>query len=100
MINWNESDLQAHLEDDVRTGAFKMSKCQCCHEQEASYAWQPFGPSEDNVATFTLLGNHYRGFPAIKVCYSCKSAFETGDFPVRFTYKNFHYIGQNHEVRE
>ncbi len=74
-------------------------KCQCCHKQEVRFAWQPLGPGED-ANTFSLLGNHSRGFPVIKVCSSCKSAFQTGDFPVYFTYKGFRYVGRNHEVRQ
>src|SRR6266516_2410380 len=75
-------------------------KCQCCHEQEVSYAWQPFGPGKDANTAFTLPGNHYRGFPVIKVCFACKSAIETGDFPVHFTYKGFRYIARGNEVKE
>lgn len=75
-------------------------KCQCCKEQQAEWAWQPFGPSEDTKTAFVLPGNHYRGFPVIKVCYTCKSAFETGDFPVFFEYKGYKYVGKDHKVVE
>lgn len=74
-------------------------KCQACKEQEAAWAWQPFGPDE-KPDCYTLLGSHYRGFPVIKVCNSCKSAFETGDFPVTFAYKGRRFIGKEHEVHE
>jgi hypothetical protein len=74
-------------------------KCQMCKEEQAVWAWQPLGPSEtpDN---YGLIGSHARGFPVIKVCSSCKSAFQTGDFPIHFEYKGFRYIGQHHEVRQ
>jgi hypothetical protein len=74
-------------------------KCQICREQESEWAWQPFGPN-DNPATYALLGSHYRGFPVVKVCILCKSAFLAGDFEVRFEYKGFKYIGKDHKVRE
>lgn len=74
-------------------------KCQACKEQEVVWAWQPFGPDE-KPNCYTLLGSHYRGFPVIKVCDSCKTAFETGDFPVTFAYKGRQFTGRNHEVRE
>jgi hypothetical protein len=75
-------------------------KCQCCREEEASWSWQPFGPGENANTTFVLPGNHYRGFPVIKVGVVCKSAVETGDFPVQFTYKKFHYVYQDGRVSE
>ena len=74
-------------------------KCQACKEQEASWAWQPWGPSE-TPDSFMMLGSHYRGFPIVKVCASCKSAFQTGDFPVAFTYKGHKYIAEDHQIRE
>jgi hypothetical protein len=74
-------------------------KCQVCKQEEATWAWQPFGPGE-TANEYTLPGNHYRGFPIIKVGESCKNDFEKGDFPVRFTYKGHTYIGENHQVRE
>jgi hypothetical protein len=94
-----EGDTRQHLLDDIRIGAFKMVKCQCCQEQEAVYAWQPFGPGED-ANTFMLLGHHYRGFPVIKTCHNCTTAFMSDDAPVSFSYKGSRYVGQNHEVRE
>jgi hypothetical protein len=75
-------------------------KCQSCHKEEVSWSWQPFGPGEDAQTAFVLPGSHYRGFPVIKLCLGCKSAFESGDFPVPFTYKGFNYVGENHTVRE
>lgn len=74
-------------------------KCQACKEQEVAWAWQPFGPDE-KPDCYTLLGSHYRGFPVIKVCDTCKSAFKTGDFPVTFAYKGHQFVGKEHEVRE
>jgi hypothetical protein len=74
-------------------------KCQICKDEEAQWAWQPFGPAE-TPDSFAFLGNHYRGFPVIKVGDVCKNAFQTGDFLVEFEYKGHHYIGKDHEVRE
>jgi len=73
-------------------------KCQICKDEEASWAFQPFGP--DEKPTFTLLGSHYHGFQIIKVGSICKNAFQSGDFPIEFEYKGYHYVGENHEVRE
>ena len=76
-------------------------KCQACKRQESElWAWQPFGPGEDIRTMFMVPGSHYRGFPIIKVCDSCKNDFEHGDFAVRFEYKGHKYIGENHQVRE
>src|SRR6266498_1969215 len=74
-------------------------KCQMCQCEQAVWAWQPLGPSE-TPDSYALIGSHARGFPIIKVCSSCKSAFQTGDFPVHFEYKGFRYSGQHHEVRQ
>ena len=74
-------------------------KCQICKDEDAQWAWQPFGPDE-SPDSFAFLGNHYRGFPVIKVGDVCKNAFQTADFEVRFTYKGHHYIGKDHQVRE
>jgi hypothetical protein len=73
-------------------------KCHACHEEEAHWAWQPFGPDK-TPESFQLLGSHYRGFPVVKVCSSCKSAFQTGDFVVRFTYKGYRFIATDHQVQ-
>lgn len=73
-------------------------KCQCCREEQASLSWQPFGPGE-NAKTFTLPGNHYRGFPVIKVGEQCKSAIEAGK-RILFSYKGFRYIYQDGKVQE
>jgi hypothetical protein len=74
-------------------------KCQICRDEEAQWAWQPFGPGE-TANEYTLLGSHARGFPVIKVGDLCRSAFQTGDFIVKFEYKGHHYIGKDHQVRE
>jgi hypothetical protein len=74
-------------------------KCQICKDEEARWAWQPFGPGE-TANEYTLLGSHARGFPVIKVGDLCKSAFQTSDFLVEFEYKGHHYIGKDHEVKE
>lgn len=76
-------------------------KCQICHEkgQYAEWAWQPFGPNE-TPDSFMLLGSHYRGFLVIKVCGTCRSAIQTGDFEVRFTYQGHHFLAKGHKVIE
>ena len=73
-------------------------KCHTCHQEEAHWAWQPFGPDE-TPDSFQLLGSHYRGFPVVKVCSTCKSAFQTGDFVVRFTYKGYRFLAKDHQVQ-
>ncbi len=75
-------------------------KCQICQREQAVWAWQPLGPSETPDDSYALIGSHARGFPVIKVGDTCKYAFQTGDFPVYFTYKGFRYLGQHHAVRE
>src|SRR5260370_3422968 len=73
-------------------------KCHSCHEQEAQWAWQPFGPDK-TPESFQLLVSHYRGFPIVKVCSTCKLAFQTGDFVVRFTYKGHRFLAKDHAVQ-
>ena len=73
-------------------------KCHACHQGGAGWAWQPFGP-DTTPDSFQLLGSHYRGFPVIKVCSSCKSAFQTGDFVVRFTCKGHRFVARDHTVQ-
>jgi len=63
-----------------------MPKCRICHEELALWAWQPFGPGKPREG-FTLLGNHYRGFPVIKICESCKKSYQAGNAKV-FTFKH------------
>lgn len=45
---------------------------------------QPFGP--DDKPVFVLPGNHYRGFPTIRVCDACKERIEHGE-EITITYK-------------
>jgi hypothetical protein len=79
-------------------GTKKTMKCQCCKNEEATWAWQPFGLGETTV--FTLPGNHHRGFPVIKVCDKCKVAFQSGRSEVTFTYKKVRYVGKDHKVEQ
>lgn len=74
-------------------------KCQACKEQEAEWSWQPWGP-DTTPDSFALLGHHYRGFPIIKVCDSCKTDFQRGDFKVRIEFRGHKYIAEHHQVRE
>ena len=51
-----------------------MTKFALCGQETFSdevCVWQPFGPAESPMS-FSLPGNHYRGFPAIKICYPCR----------------------------
>ena len=71
-------------------------KCQVCKHAPAEWSWQPCGPDE-NPLSFSLPGNHYRGFPIVKVCDFCKrEAIEVAHLPdqkpVRFTYKAIEYV--------
>ena len=71
-----------------------MVKCRICHENIALWAWQPFGPGKPSEG-FTLLGNHYRGYPVIKICESCKRGYEAGNAKV-FTFKyKFYRVTKN-----
>ena len=70
-------------------------KCQVCKHADAEWSWQPFGPDESPLS-FALPGNHYRGFPVVKVCGFCKreaieNCAETGT-PIRFTLKDTEYV--------
>lgn len=75
-----------------------MPKCQICRHKEAINAWQPFGPGP-TPKTFTVLGHHYRGFPVIKVCESCKNDLKAG-IPCDFELKGKRYIGTTEGVIE
>ena len=48
----------------------KASKCEHCHTESAEFAVQDIA-GEFSV---TVLGEHYRGFPMIKLCWNCKEA--------------------------
>lgn len=65
-------------------------KCQVCKCDEAIWAWQPFGPDESSKS-FAVLGSHYRGFPAIKICDDCHKLIEA-ERPVEFTYRGQRYL--------
>lgn len=54
--------------------ANKPASCKFC-EQNADWAWQPFGPGESPFS-FTTLGSHYRGFAVIKICNDHKIKIE------------------------
>jgi len=73
-----------------------MRQCQVCHEGEAIYAWQPFGPAEEYFEgdAFLAPGHHYRGFPVIKVCGGCQEEIASG-IAIQFSYQGiaFEAIG-------
>jgi hypothetical protein len=84
----------SYLRAGARKGETTM-KCQVCNHADAEWSWQPFGPDESPLS-FTLPGNHYRGFPVVKVCGFCKrevieNCAETGT-PVWFTHKDTEYV--------
>ena len=71
-------------------------KCQIYPGEPAIWAWQPFGPSEDIVGSFTCLGSHYRGFPVIKISDYAKKEIERvgttyADILFCFSYKGDQY---------
>ncbi len=45
--------------------------CAVCHNNLSEWIWQPLGPGE-GCKVFTLPGSHYRGFPTVPVCNSCR----------------------------
>jgi UDP-galactopyranose mutase len=45
------------------------AKCQYCKQNEAEWAMQFV---VEDTPTFTVLGNHYRGFTVTKVCGKCQ----------------------------
>ena len=63
-------------------------KCHACRGTFAEWSWQPFGP--DPNGSFAAPGYHYRGFPVIKVCDSCKKRVEEKS-TVHFSYKGKPY---------
>lgn len=73
--------------------------CKICGIVECDYVYQPFGPDENPHEHMTLLGNHYRGFPVIKVCGYCRDDIAKGT-PVEFVYKDKRYIASRNEVLE
>lgn len=75
-----------------------MTKCRICGAR-SDWSWQPFGPdAEAPRAGFTAPGWHYRGFPIVPVCESCKRDIEH-DMPVAFTLKGWRYVVEGDEVR-
>lgn len=75
-------------------------KCQILGgENQAAWAWQPFGVADDPRETFTMLGSHYRGFPVIKVSDEAKRRIQAGE-TVNFTYHKRLYAVRGNEVSE
>lgn len=60
------------------------------------WAWQPFGPDE-SIMSFSLAGNHYRGFPVVKVTDEEKQQIERGE-RFEFTFKKTRYILDNNVI--
>jgi hypothetical protein len=75
------------------------TKCRIC-KSLADYAWQPWGPAVEALrAGFVLLGSHYRGFPVVPVCESCKRDIEHDD-AVRFAVKGRSYVLDGDDLRQ
>lgn len=75
-------------------------KCQILGgENQAEWAWQPFGVADDPRETFTMLGSHYRGFPVIKVSDEAKTRIQAGD-EMNFVYNKRLYTIRANEVYE
>lgn len=68
-------------------------KCQACERKQypVTWAWQPFGPDDDIEQSFVLPGSHYRGFPVIKLCTSCKYAVQH-EHKLSFSYRGNTYM--------
>lgn len=73
-----------------------MKKCASCNGQ-AQWAWQPFGPDESQVGSFTSFGSHYRGFPVLAICDGCKDKAEAGQ-KLYATYKGSEFAVQQQAV--
>ena len=75
-----------------------MDKCQekKCNN-DATWAWQPFGPSDTAPGSFTSLGWHYRGFPVIKLCDDHKQLHQN-NIELPFTYKRITYWFQGDKL--
>ncbi|NJO84558.1 MAG: hypothetical protein HC828_18495 [Blastochloris sp.] len=67
----------------------RIPPCRICHQEPASYQWQPWGPNE-SALLFTRPGYHYRGFATLPVCGACKDQIEAGATQI-FRYKNTWY---------
>ena len=66
--------------------------CRICHApRSAIWLWQPCGPSDRIDDAFACPGYHYRGFPAIPVCDTCRGKIKAGE-PVTFTYKGRSFV--------
>ncbi len=64
-------------------------RCRICRVERAEWAWQPCGPGI--VMCFMLLGSHYRGYPVVKVCDSCKRKLQTSKTG------RFNFLWRGHE---
>lgn len=73
-----------------------MAKCQIYPEEEAVWAFQPFGPDED-IRWMAMLGSHYRGFPIIKIGELAREQIERGEY-VQFRYSEVWYVAIDGKV--
>jgi hypothetical protein len=75
-----------------------VTKCRICGAV-ANWSWQPFGPAAEAPRSgFTRSGWHYRGFPVVPVCESCKRDIEH-DVSVAFAWRGQHYALVGDEVQ-
>lgn len=76
------------------------NKCAACDAQTALWIWQFARPAAEAPESFVALESRTHEKPFVKVCDSCKHAFQSGDFDVRFEHKHHHYLGRDHKVTE
>ena len=68
-------------------------------ENEAIWAWQPFGPDDAVEGTFALPGSHYRGWPAVPCCDYHKERIQRGQGgKFRCKGKDFEHLGGGTKV--
>jgi hypothetical protein len=76
-----------------------MRKCAMCGlKRECAWTWQPFGPGDDPNC-FVAPGSHYRGFPALPCCETCKMHYQFGGV-AHFTYKGKRFKVDLESVKE
>lgn len=66
-------------------------KCEVCRTNDASAAWQPFGPA-NTADAFAAIGQHDPDYPAIPVCAPCQQRFQQRQETFLFTYRRFAYL--------
>lgn len=68
-------------------------KCKVCDQMvdaDEMKAWQPFGPDPRPRKVLMPPGCHYRGWPVIRVCFTCADKIRSGD-NIQFSDSNYEY---------